>query len=128
MVRTWQGKDDEPGGTTGFWTNAAVQQPLQLFDDDDDRSRMENRWTQGSQAAVEREPSAAANRAGGAGTCDVHPARVHVTFTLRRFALATTYRLPCEREALGGEPVGWQRGRCQLLEQHRDTVIVCAHG
>jgi hypothetical protein len=54
--------------------------------------------------------------------------RVHVTFTLLRFALATTYRLPCEREALGGEPVGWQRGRCQLLEQHRDKVIVCAQG
>ena len=54
--------------------------------------------------------------------------RGHVLVTLRRFALATAYRLPCEREATGGEPVGWQRWRRQLLEQNRDQVIVCAQG
>ena len=54
--------------------------------------------------------------------------RVHVMCTLLMFALATAYRLPCEREATGGEPVGWQRWRRQLLEQNRDNVIVCAQG
>ena len=54
--------------------------------------------------------------------------RVHVMCTLLMFARATAYRLPCEREAAGGEPVGWQRWRCHLLEQNRDNVIVCAQG
>ena len=44
------------------------------------------------------------------------------------FALATAYRLQCEREAMGGEPVGWQRWRRQLLEQTRELVIVFAQG
>ena len=54
--------------------------------------------------------------------------RVPVVFTLPLFALATTYRLPCEWEALGGAPVGGQRWRRQLLEQTRGQVIVCAQG
>jgi hypothetical protein len=54
--------------------------------------------------------------------------RVHVVFTVLMFALATAYRLPCEREAMGGEPVGWQRWRRQLLEQTREKVIVFAQG
>jgi hypothetical protein len=54
--------------------------------------------------------------------------RVHVMFTLLMFALATAYRLQGEGEAIGGEPVGWQRWRRQLLEQTRDQVIVCAQG
>lgn len=29
---------------------------------------------------------------------------------------------------MGGEPVGWQRWRRQLREQHRDKVIVFAQG
>jgi hypothetical protein len=45
-------------------------------------------------------------------------------FTLLMFALATAYRLPCEQEATGSEPVGWQRWRRQLLEQTRDKGIV----
>ena len=36
------------------------------------------------------------------------------------------YRRLCEWEATGGEPVGWQRWRRQLLEQTRAQVIVCA--
>jgi hypothetical protein len=51
-----------------------------------------------------------------------------VGFTVLLFALATAYRLQCEREALGGEPVGWQRWRRQLLEQTREKVIVFAQG
>jgi hypothetical protein len=54
--------------------------------------------------------------------------RVHVMFTLLMFALATAYRLQSEREAMGGEPVGWQRWRRQLLEQTRQKVIVFAQG
>ena len=54
--------------------------------------------------------------------------RVHVMFTLLMFALATAYRLQCAQEATGGEPVGWQRWRRQLLEQTRDKVIVFAQG
>jgi len=44
------------------------------------------------------------------------------------FALATAYRLQCEGEATGGELVGWQRWRCQLLKQTRERVIVFALG
>jgi hypothetical protein len=54
--------------------------------------------------------------------------RRHVIFTLLMFALATAYRLQCEREATGGEPVGWQRWRRQLLEQTRDKGLVFAQG
>jgi hypothetical protein len=42
--------------------------------------------------------------------------RGHVIFTLLLFALATAYRLLGEREATGGEPVGCQCWRRQLLE------------
>jgi hypothetical protein len=42
VVRQWNGRDDGPGGKTVFLTNASVQQPLHPFDDDDDRSLMEN--------------------------------------------------------------------------------------
>jgi hypothetical protein len=52
--------------------------------------------------------------------------RVHVMFTLLIFALTTAYRLQGEQEDPGGEPVGWQRWRRQLLEQTRDQVIVFA--
>jgi hypothetical protein len=49
-------------------------------------------------------------------------------FTLLLVALATAYRRHGERVALGGEPVGWQRWRRQLMEHNRDKVIVCAQG
>jgi hypothetical protein len=54
--------------------------------------------------------------------------RVHLLFTLLMFALATAYRLQCEQEESGGEPVGWQRWRRQLLGQSRDQVIGFAEG
>jgi hypothetical protein len=119
VVRKWQGRDYGPGGKTVFLTNASVAQPLQPFDNDDDRSLIENccikeakqQWDLGH-------PPQKTERA----------VRVHVLFTLLMFALATAYRLQCEREATGGEPVGWQRWRRQLLEQTRDKVIVVAQG
>jgi hypothetical protein len=118
-VRTWPGQDAGPGGNTGFVTNAPVDQPWRPCDDDDDRRLLEPCCLN------------AATPQGDLG----HPpqkheraVRVPVVFTLRLFARATAYRLPCEREATGGEPVGWQRWRRQLLEQTRDHVIVCAQG
>ncbi|HSF31383.1 MAG TPA: hypothetical protein VLK82_13050 [Candidatus Tectomicrobia bacterium] len=39
--------------------------------------------------------------------------------------MGRAYRRPCEREARGGEPVGWRR---QLLKQTQDQVIVLAQG
>jgi Transposase DDE domain len=119
VVRQWNGKDYGPGGRTVFLTNTSVEKPLQTFDDYDDRSLIENccikeakqQWDLGH-------PPQKTERA----------VRVHVLFTLLMFALATAYRLQCEREAMAGEPVGWQRWRRQLLEQTRDKVIVFAQG
>jgi hypothetical protein len=119
VVRRWHGRDYGPGGKTVFLTNASVAKPLQPFDDYDERSLIENccikeakqQWDLGH-------PPQKTERA----------MRVHVMFTLLLFALATAYRLQCEREAAGGEPVGWQRWRRQLLEQTRAQVIVFAQG
>jgi Transposase DDE domain len=119
VIRQWNGKDYGPGGKTVFLTNAPVAKPLQVFDDYDDRSLIENccikeakqQWDLGH-------PPQKTARA----------VRVHGLFTLLMFALATAYRLQCEREATGGEPVGWQRWRRRLLEQTREKVIVFAQG
>jgi hypothetical protein len=78
VVRRWQGRDYGPGGTTVFLTNASVQQPLHPFDDDDDRSLIENcgikeakqQWDLGH-------PPQKTGRA----------VRVHVVFTFLMFAL-----------------------------------------
>jgi hypothetical protein len=102
-----------------FLTNAPVDKPLRPFDDDDDRRLIEHCCiTAAKQPGDLGHPPQTTERA----------VRVHVLFTLLMFALATAYRLPCEREDRGGEPVGWQRWRRQLLEQTRDKVIVCAQG
>jgi hypothetical protein len=102
-----------------FLTNAPVAKPLQVFDDDDDRRLIEHCWIKEAKPQGELgHPPQKHARAG----------RVPVVFTLRLFALATAHRRPCEREASGGEPVGWQRWRRQLLEQTRDQVIVFAQG
>jgi hypothetical protein len=119
VVRQWHGRAYGPGGKTVFLTNAPVVKPLRPFDDDDERSLIENccireakqQWDLGH-------PPQKTARA----------IRVHVLFTLLMFALATAYRLQCEREAAAGESVGWQRWRRQLLEQTRDKVIVFAQG
>jgi hypothetical protein len=119
VVRQLNGRNYGPGGETVFLTNASVQQPLTPFDDYDNRSLIENycikeakqQWDLGH-------PPQKTERA----------VRVHVVFTLLMFALATAYRLRREREAMGGEPVGWQHWRRQLLEQTCDKVIVLAQG
>jgi len=86
-------KDYGPGGKTVFLTNVPVEQPLQPFDDDDDRRLMENcRIKEAKQPWDLGHPP---QKSEGA-------VRVHVVFTLLMFALATAYRQPCEREARGG--------------------------
>jgi hypothetical protein len=119
VVRKGQGKDSGPGGTTVFRTNAPVDQPLRPVDDDDDRSLMEPCGIKAATQPWDRgPPPQKSDRA----------VRVQVMCTLRMFALATAYRLPCEREATDGEPVGWQRWRRQLLAPTRAQVIVGAQG
>jgi hypothetical protein len=119
VVRRWHGRDSGPGGKTVFLTNASVAKPLQPFDDDDDRSLIENCCIKAAKQQWDLgHPPQKTGRA----------VRVHVMFTLLLLAWATAYRLQCEREATGGEPVGWQRWRRQLLEQTRDQVIVWAQG
>jgi hypothetical protein len=96
-----------------------VDKPLRPFDDDDDRSLIETCCSKEAKQQWERgQPPQTTDRAVG----------VHVMFTLLMFALATADRLQCEREAMGGEPVGWQRWRRQLQDQTRDQVIVFAQG
>jgi hypothetical protein len=115
VVRQWHGRDYGPGGTTVFLTNASVQQPLKPFDDDD-RSLIEHCGIKEAKQQWELgHPPQKTARA----------VRVHGVLTVLMFALVTAYRLQCEQEATGGEPVGWQRWRRQLLEQTRDDVIVC---
>jgi hypothetical protein len=117
VVRKWNGRDYGPGGKTVFLTNAPVDKPWRPFDDDDDRSLIENCCIKESkqQWSLKQPPQKTARAV-----------RVHVLFTLLLFALATAYRLPCEQADLSKEPVGWQRWRRQLLEQTRDHVIVFA--
>jgi Transposase DDE domain len=119
VIRKWHGRDYGPGGKTVFLTNASGEQPLRPFDDDDDRSLIENCCIkEAKQPWHLGHPPQKTERA----------VRVHVLFTRLMFALATAYRLQCAREDRGGEPVGWQCWRRQLLEETRDQVIVCAHG
>jgi hypothetical protein len=100
-----------------FLTKAPVDKPLQPFDDDDDRSLIENCDIKESKQpwSLQHPPQKTARA--------VH---VHVLVTLLLFALATAYRLQAEQDDLGKEPVGWQRWRRQLLEKTRDHVIVFA--
>jgi hypothetical protein len=102
-----------------FLTNAPVDKPWRPFDDDDDRRLIENCWMKEAKQPWDLgHPPQKTERA----------VRVHVVFTLLMCALATAYRLACEREAMGGERVGWQRWRRQILEQTREKVMVCAQG
>jgi hypothetical protein len=117
VVRRWNNRDYGPRGKTVFLTNAPVDKPLHPFDDYDDRSLIENCCIKESkqQWSLNHPPQKTARAV-----------RVHVLFTLLMFALATAYRLQCERADTRGEPVGWQRWRRQLLQQTRDHVIVFA--
>jgi hypothetical protein len=102
-----------------FVTKASVPPPLKPCDADDDRRLLENGWSNEAKQHCELGPPPQKT---------ARAVRVQVLFTLLMVALATASRRPCEREARGGEPVGWQRWRRQLLEQTRDQVIVLAQG
>ena len=119
VVRQGHGRDDGPGGKPVFLTNASVAKPLQPCDADDDRRLIEHCGLKATTQPwdVGHPPQKSARAV-----------RVQVLLTLLLVALATAYRLPGEREALGGEAVGWQRGRRQLCEPTRDQVLVCAQG
>jgi hypothetical protein len=119
VVRQWQGKDYGLGGKTVFLTNTPVAKPLQPFDDDDERSRIENCCIKEAKQQWDL---------GHPPQKNARAVQVHVMFTLLIFALATAYRLQCERGAGAKEPIGWQRWRRQLWEQTRDKVIVFAQG
>ena len=80
VVRQWRHRDDGPGGKAGFLTNAPVDRPLQPFDDDDERLLIEHGSIKESkqQWRVKHPPQQTARAV-----------RVHVMFTVLRFALAT---------------------------------------
>ena len=119
VVRRWHGPDEGPGGTTVFLTHAPVAKPLPGFADDDDRRLIE---TCGIKAY--KQPG----EVGHPPQKTARAVQVHVVFTRLMFALATAYRLPCAREAVAGEPIGWPRWRRRRLEPSRDKVIVFAQG
>jgi hypothetical protein len=119
VVRKWPGKDAGPGGKTVVLTKAPGEQPWQVFDDADDRRLSENCCLTATKQQWELgHPPQQTDRA----------VRVQVVCTRLLFAVATASRVACAREATGGEPVGWQRWRRQLLEQTREKVIVFAKG
>jgi hypothetical protein len=92
---------------------------LPVFDAEDDRRLLEPSCLKGAQRPWELgQPPQKPARA----------VRVHVVFTRRLSALATASRWPCEREATGGESVGWQRWRRQRLAQTRAKVSGFAQG
>jgi hypothetical protein len=118
-IRTWTGRDSGPGGTTVFLPNASVEQPVRPFDDDDDRRLIEHGCIK------EAKPP---GNLGHPPPKTERAVRGPVLFTRLMCALATAYRLPCAREDRGGEPVGWQRWRRQLVEETRAPVSVFAQG
>jgi hypothetical protein len=119
VVRTWEGKDAGPGGKTVLLPNDLVDQPWQPVDDAAARRLIEHGCLKATTQPWDR---------GHPPQKHARAVRVHVVCTLRMCALATAYRRPCAREDRGGDPVGWQRWRRQLLEQTRAQVMVCAQG
>ena len=117
--RTGPGTDDGPGGNPVCLTKAPGAQPVPPGDDEADRRRIDHCGLKEAKQPWELGPPPQQHARAGRG---------HVVCTLLRFAVATASRLPGEREACGGEPVGWQRGRRQRVEQHRDQVLVLAPG
>ena len=112
-------RDYGPGGKTVFLTNAAVDKPLQPFDDYDDRSLIENCYIKESkqQWSLKHPPQKTARAV-----------RVHVLFTLLMFALATAYRLQCEQADTGSEPGGLAALAAPTAGADPGPVIVFAEG
>ena len=114
VVRKWNNRDYGPGGKTVFLTNASVEKPLQPFDDYDDRSLIENCCIKESkqQWSLQHPPKKTARAV-----------RMHILFTLLMFALATAYRLQCEQETMGKEPVGLRAYHNTSAGQHSPFVL-----
>jgi hypothetical protein len=117
--RQWQGKDEGPGGHPVCLTKAAVATPRPPCEDDDDRRLIAHGGSKEATPPWDLQPPPHQTARAGRG---------HVVCTLPLCGLATAYRRPGERAALGGEPGGWQRWRRQLLAHNRDTVRVLAPG
>jgi len=110
---------DGPGGKVVLLTNELVDTPGDAFDAYDDRSLIEHCGMKESQQAWHlKHPPQKTERA----------VQGHVCFTLAMCVRTTASRLRAEHPAVGDEPVGWQRWRRQLIQQHRDTVIIFAQG
>ena len=111
VVRKWNDRDYGPGGKTVFLTNAPVDQPLQPFDDYDDRSLIEN---------------CCIKEASNNGAWGIRPRkrdeRCRCTSSLPSCCSPWPPPTGCSvsKRTWGGESVGWQRWRRQLLEQTRD--------
>lgn len=104
VVRQWQGTDAGPGGHTVLLTQAPVEQPWRVCDDEDDRRLIEACWIKEATPPWEL---------GHPPQKHARAVRVPVGFTRLRFALTPASRLP--RQARGDEPP-------------RDQVLVWAHG
>lgn len=90
-------------------THAPVDRPLPPCADDDDRRLSD---TCGIKAATQPW------KLGHPPQNNARAVWVPVVCTLLLCALAPAYRLPCEHEAMGDEPIGWPRWRRQLLPQN----------
>jgi hypothetical protein len=114
VVRKWNNRDYGPGGKTVFLTNASVEQLLRPFEDDDERSLIENCCIKESkqQWSVKHPPQKTARAV-----------RVHVMFILLMFALATAYRLPCEHEATGGSQSAGSVGDASSASRPGTTLL-----
>jgi hypothetical protein len=117
VVRPWTGHAYGPAGKPVFLTTASVQPPLRPCDDDDDRRLSEQCWSKARKPPWSWKPPPPKT---------ARAVRVHVMCTVVMVAWATAYRRPCEQADPGGEPVGWQRWRRQLLEQTRAVVSIVA--
>ncbi len=122
VARHWTWKDYGPGRTGVSLTKATVDQPVRLFDGDDDRSLPENRCLKGCKQQWHL------GYLGHQPQKTDWAVRVPGIFRLRMVALTSAYQWQCQREATVGEPVGWQQERYQLLAQTCNQGIVCAHG
>jgi hypothetical protein len=119
VVRQWHTRDDGPGGQGVWLTNEPVDTPWDAFDAYDDRSLLEHGGRQERQQAGSLKPPPQKTARAVQG---------HGFFPLARCARTMASRVRTAHAAVGDEPGGWQRWRRQLLQQHRDNVIICAQG
>lgn len=124
VVRVWDNKDFGPGGKVVFLTNGPVDQPLAVFDDYDDRSRIENQlFREGKQGWM---LEATLRKTAGA-------VLAHVFLTLITLGLARAFQIQQQRDEQEDEPTdpvlqGIRTWRRQRRNENRDRVIVFVGG